>query len=102
MDSHEKVMTIRRWIDPEERISAAETVDFEDERDLNAEVIECESQTVTLLLETAFPHYKQHLTLPLSIVSIGEDKTKYTRNPDKPVEYGRLRLTVHEVRPQAV
>ena len=89
MDSHEKVMTIRRWIHPEERI----TVDFEDE---------CESQTVTLLLETAFPHYKQHLTLPLSIVSIGEDKTKYTRNPDKPVEYGRLRLTVHEVRPQAV
>ena len=98
MDSHEKVMTIRRWIHPEERI----TVDFEDERDLNAEVIECESQTVTLLLETAFPHYKQHLTLPLSIVSIGEDKTKYTRNPDKPVEYGRLRLTVHEGRPQAV
>ena len=51
MDSHEKVMTIRRWIDPEERI----TVDFEDERDLNAEVIECESQTVTLLLETSIP-----------------------------------------------
>ena len=98
MDSHEKVMTIRRWIHPEERI----TVDFEDERDLNAEVIECESQTVTLLLETAFPHYKQHLTLPLSIVASGEDKTKYTRKPDKPVEYGRLRLTVHEVRPQAV
>jgi hypothetical protein len=79
----EKVMTIRRWIDPEERI----TVDFDDERDLNAEVIECEGQTVTLLLETAFPHYKQHLTLPLSMVSIGEDKTKYTRNPDKPVAY---------------
>lgn len=98
MDSAKKVMAIRQWIDPEERI----TVDFEDERDLNAEVIECEGETVTLLLETAFPHYKQQLTLPLSMVSIGEDKTKYTRNPDKPVEYGRLRLTVHEVRPQAM
>lgn len=98
MDSPEKVMTIRRWIDPEARV----TVDFDDERGLNAEVIECEDQTVTLLLETAFPHYKQYLTFPLSMVSIGEDKTKYTRNPDKPVEYGRLRLTVHESRPQAV
>ncbi|MDR4478977.1 MAG: hypothetical protein R3B37_04415 [Nitrospira sp.] len=98
MDSLEKVANIRRWIDPQERI----TVDFEDERDLNAEVIECDSQTVTMLLETAFPHYKQQLTLPLSMISVGEDKGRYTRNPDKPVMYGRLRLTVHEPRPQAV
>lgn len=98
MESLEKAATIRRWIDPEERV----TVDFQDEKDLNAEVIECDGQTVTLLLETAFPHYKQHLTLPLSMVSIGEDKGRYTRNPEKPLEYGRLRITVHESRPQAV
>ncbi len=98
MESLEKAATIRRWIDPEERV----TVDFQDEKDLNAEVIECDGQTVTLLLETAFPHYKQHLTLPLSMVTIGEDKGRYTRNPEKPLEYGRLRITVHESRPQTV
>lgn len=98
MESVEKAANIRRWIDPEERV----TVDFEDEGDLNAEVIECDQQTVTLLLETAFPHYKQHVTLPLSMVSIGEDRSRYTRNPDKPIQYERLRITVHEARPQAV
>ncbi len=36
MESPEKADIIRRWIDPEERV----TVDFENERDLNAEVIE--------------------------------------------------------------
>lgn len=98
MESSGKTAIIRQWIDPEERV----TVDFQDERDLNAEVIECDDQTVTLLLETAFPHYKQHVTLPLSMVSIGEDKGHYTRNPDKPVHYGRLRITVNEARPQTV
>lgn len=98
MESSDKAATIRQWIDPEERV----TVDFQNERNLNAEVIECDGQTVTLLLETAFPHYKQHLTLPLSMVMIGEDKGHYTRNPDKPVQYGRLRITVDEPRPQAV
>ena len=98
MESSEKAEIIRRWIDPQERI----TVDFEDQRDLNAEVVECDGQTVTLLLQTAFPHYKQHLTLPLSMLSVGEDKSHYTRDPDKPLRYGRLRLTVHENRPQTV
>ncbi len=98
MESSDKAATIRQWIDPEERV----TVDFQDERDLNAEVIECDGQTVTLLLETAFPHYKQHLTLPLSMISIGEDKAHYTRNPDKPVQFKRLRIMVTEPRPQTV
>lgn len=98
MEASEKAASIRQWINPDERV----TVDFENERDLNAEVIECDGQTVTLLLETAFPHYKQHLTLPLSMVSVGEDKSHYTRDPDKPPRYGRLRITVHEARPQAV
>ncbi len=98
MESSDKAAAIRQWIDPEERV----TVDFQDERDLNAEVIECDGLTVTLLLETAFPHYRQHLTLPLSMILIGEDKGHYTRNPDKPIQYGRLRITVNEARPQAV
>ena len=96
MESFEKAGLIRPWIDPEERV----TVDFENERDLNGEIIECDGQTVTLLLETAFPHYKQHLMLPLSILSVGEDKAHYTRDPEKPLRYGRLRLTVHENRHQ--
>ncbi|GAB1721909.1 MAG: hypothetical protein GDA65_07105 [Nitrospira sp. CR1.1] len=98
MESLEKAASIRQWINPEERV----TVDFQDEHDLNAEVIECDGQTVTMLLETAFPHYRQHLTLPLSLISIGEDKSHYTRDPDKPVHYGRLLITVHEDRPQTV
>ncbi len=83
MESSEKAEIIRRWIDPQERI----TVDFEDQRDLNAEVVECDGQTVTILLQTAFPHYKQHLTLPLSMLSVGEDKSHYTRDPDKPLQW---------------
>jgi hypothetical protein len=98
MESSEKADIIRRWIDPEERV----TVDFENEGDLNAEVVECDELTVTVVLETAFPHYKQHLTLPLSMLSVGEDKTHYTRDSEKPLRYGRLRLTVHENRPQPV
>ena len=98
MESSEKADMIRPWIDPEERV----TVDFENERGLSAQIVECDGMTVTLLLETAFPHYKQHLTLPLSMLSVGEDKTHYTRDPEKPLRYGRLRLTVHENRPQPV
>jgi len=98
MESSEKAESIRRWIDPEERV----TVDFEDQRDLSAEVVECDGQTVTILIQTAFPHYKQHLTLPLTMVTVGDDKTYYTRDPDKPLRYGRLRLIVHEKRPQTV
>ena len=96
MESLGKAEIIRRWINPEERV----TVDFENVSDLNGEVIECDGQTVTVLLETAFPHYKQHLTLPLSMLSVSEDKTHYARDPEKPLRHGRLRLTVHENRPQ--
>lgn len=98
MESSEKADIIRRWIDPQERV----TVDFENERDLNAEVVECDGLIVTVALETAFPHYKQHLTLPLSMLSVGEDKTHYTRDPETPLRYGRLRLTVRANRPQSV
>ena len=98
MDSAEKAAVIRRWIDPDERV----TVDFENERDLNAEVVDCDDQTVSLVLETAFPHYKQHVTLPLRVLMVGEDKSHYTRDPEKPLRYGRLRLSVDQKRPPTV
>ncbi|WP_447978286.1 hypothetical protein [Candidatus Nitrospira bockiana] len=94
MDNEEKAARIRLWIDPDERI----TVDFEDERDLNAEVTACNREVVDLALETAFPHLRQEITVPLGEVEIGEDHGKYTRDPDKPVQYGRLRLIVHQKR----
>jgi len=98
MQNEEKANIIRKWIDPEERI----TVDFDDERDLNAEVTGCTNEVVDLALETAFPHLRQELTLPLGVVDIGEDQSKYTRDPDRPLQYGRLRLIVHHNRPQMV
>lgn len=98
MDNETKANTIRRWIDPEERV----TVDFEDERDLNAEVTGCNTEVVTLALETAFPHLRQDITIPLGQVELGEDRGKYTRDPEKPVKYGRLRLIINQKRPQAI
>ena len=98
MDNETKAKRIREWIDPEERV----TVDFDDERDLNAEVTGCNAEVVTLALETAFPHLRQDLTIPLGKVDVGEDEAKYTRDPEKPLRYGRLRLTIHQKRPEMV
>jgi hypothetical protein len=98
MDNETKTKTIREWIDPEERV----TVDFDDARDLNAEVTGCTAEVVTLALETTFPHLRQDMTIPLGEVDVGEDGTKYTRDPEKPLRYGRLRLTIHHKRPQVV
>jgi hypothetical protein len=98
MDNEAKAKTIREWIDPEERV----TVDFDDARDLNAEVTDCNAEVVTLALETAFPHLRQDITIPLGEVEVGEDDAKYTRDPEKPLRYSRLRLTIHQKRPQVV
>lgn len=98
MDSETKVDAIRRWIDPDERV----TVDFEDEKNLNAEVTACTTAVVSLALETAFPHLRQNVTIPLGRVEVGEDATKYTRDPEKPLHHGRLRLLIHQKRPQAI
>jgi hypothetical protein len=98
MENDAKASAIRRWIDPDERI----TVDFEDERDLNAEVTECNTEVVSLALETAFPHLRQNTTVPLGEVEVGEDRGKYTRDPEKPLQHGRLRLIIHQKRPQAI
>lgn len=98
MQNEEKAGIIREWIDPDERI----TVDFDDERGLNAEVTGCTDEVIDLALETAFPHLRQELTLPLSVVDVGEDRSRYTRDPERPLKHERLRLIVHHNRPQTV
>ncbi len=96
MENEDKAAAIRRWIDPEERI----TVDFEDEKDLNAVATARTPAIVAFSLETAFPHLRQDLTISLTDVEIGEDTAKYTRDPDKPLRQGRLRLAIRGKRPQ--
>lgn len=89
---------IRPWVHPEERIS----VDFEDAFNLNAAVVDCTAQVVTLRLEAnvlEIPHYYQNVVIPLRLVTVSEDPTRYTRNPDTPLRYGRLKLIVKSKRP---
>jgi hypothetical protein len=96
--NQKKAEAIRPWIHPEERIS----VDFEDAFNLNAEVIDCTTQIVTLRLEASLldiPHYHQNVVIPLRLVTLSEDPTRYTRNPDTPLRYGRLKLIVRKKRP---
>jgi len=93
-----KVETIRAWIDPEERV----TVDFLDEQGLNAVITGCTTEHVDLYLDTRFPHLKQHLCVPMHEVEVGEDRTHYTRDPEKPLHVGRLRLLILRNRPQWV
>ena len=52
--NEQKAAAIRKWIDPEERI----TVQFDDQRDLSAEVTACTDQVVSLSLDTAVPHMR--------------------------------------------
>ncbi len=95
--NQKKAEAIRPWIHPEERIS----VDFEDAFNLNAEVVDCTTQVVTLRLEASvldLPHYHQNVVIPLRLVTISEDPTRYTRNPDAPLRYGRLKLIVRKKR----
>jgi hypothetical protein len=98
MHNNEKFKAIRPWINEQERV----TVDFVNEKDLNAEVIDCTDEVVSLALETAAPHIKQRVTLPLREVDVGEDRTHYTRDPDEPARRGRLRLIVNAERPSGM
>ena len=96
MDTIEKLKTLRQWVDPEELV----TVDFLDEKGLNGVITSCTDDHVELYVDTRFPHMKQHLTVPIEKVEIGEDRTHYTRDPERPLHYGRLRLFVLQNRPQ--
>lgn len=96
MDNTAKAELIGPWIDPNERV----TIDFEDEKNLNGEVTGCNKEVVNLALETAFPHLRQEVAFPLGCVEVGEDSEHYTRDPDRPLRYGRLRLSIDQKRPQ--
>ncbi len=94
----QKEAAIKQWIDPEERI----TVQFDDEGDLSAEVTGCTDQLVSLSLDTAVPHMRQEISLPLSAVEVSEDHAHYTRDPQRPLQRKRLMLIVQGKRPAVV
>ena len=94
----QKAAVIKKWIDPEERV----TVQFDDERDLSAEVTGCNDQLVSLSLDTSVPHMRQEISLPLSSVEVSEDFSHYTRDPERPLKRKRLMLIVQGKRPAVV
>ncbi|HJT19336.1 MAG TPA: hypothetical protein VJ746_02620 [Nitrospira sp.] len=94
----DKTTAIRKWIDPEERV----TVQFDDQRDINAEVTGCNEQLVDLRLDTRVPHLRQDISLPLSDVEVSEDLSHYTRDPDRPLKRKRLMLVVKGKRPPVI
>ena len=98
LENEEKAGEIRQWINPDERV----TVNFADEWNLNAEVIGCTDEIVHLSLETSLPHVKQPVSIPLREVTLAEDPSRYTRDPDRPLRYGRLILTIDRDRPDGL
>jgi hypothetical protein len=97
MTNQEKAKQIAPWINPAERI----TVDFNDMRGLNAEVSGCTDNVVSLIFQEAFPHMKEHVTIPLREVQVEEDPGHYTRDPDAPLQW-RLRLRINQNRPEGL
>ena len=96
--NEQKAAVIKKWIDPDERI----TVQFDDQRDLSAEVTGCTDQLVSLSLDTAVPHMRQEISLPLSSVQVAEDHTHYTRDPERPLQRKRMMLIARGKRPAVV
>ena len=96
--NEQKAALIKKWIDPDERI----TVQFDDQRDLSAEVTGCTDQLVSLSLDTTVPHMRQEISLPLSSVQVAEDHTHYTRDPERPLERKRMMLIARGKRPAVV
>jgi hypothetical protein len=94
----EKAAKIAKWIDPNERI----TVQFDDQRDLSAEVTGCTEHLVSLSLDTAVPHIRQHISLPLNSVEVAEDVSHYTRDPQRPLQRKRMMLIVQGNRPAVI
>ena len=94
----QKAALIKKWINPDERI----TVQFDDQRDLSAEVTGCTDQLVSLSLDTSVPHMRQEISLPLSSVQVAEDHTHYTRDPERPLERKRMMLIARGKRPALV
>ena len=97
-NNKQKAAAIRKWIDPEERI----TVQFDDQRDLSAEVTGVSDQLVSLSLDTAVPHLRQDISLPLSTIKVSKDVSHYTRDPERPLKRERLMLIAQGKRPPVV
>lgn len=98
MTNLEKQKKIIPWINPEERI----TVHFLDAQDLNAEVTGCSDQSVDLAIETHVSHMKQRIAVPLSRMTVSEDPSHYTRDPERPLKHRRLMLAIDEKRPPVI
>ncbi len=98
MSRTDKLALITPWINTEERV----TVQFDDQRDINSEVIACTERLVDVALETAVPHLRQKLSIPLSDVEVSEDPIHYTRDPNKPLQLKRLMLIVKGKRPSII
>lgn len=98
MTNHEKRKNIIPWIDPEERV----TVQFLDERDLNAEVTGTTEELVDLAIETDVPHIKQRVSVPLRLTELSEDLRHYTRDPERPLKHRRLMLIIDQRRPPVI
>ena len=98
LNNQDKAAVIKQWIDPEERV----TVQFDDQRDLSAEVTGCSDQLVFLSFDTAVPHVRQQISVPFSDIELSEDFFHYTRDPDRPLRRKRLMLIVRGNRPAIV
>ena len=98
MSRTDKLALITPWINTEERV----TVQFDDQRDINSEVIACTERLVDVALETTVPHLRQKLSIPLSQIEVSEDPSHYTRDPDKPLQFKRLLLIIKGKRPGIV
>jgi len=98
LSDKEKAAIIKLWVDPDERV----TVQFDDQRDINAEVTGCNEHLVFVSLETTVPHMRQQLSIPLSQLDVSEDLAHYTRDPDRPLKRKRLMLIVKGNRPAVV
>jgi hypothetical protein len=98
MTNEEKVRKIAPWIDPKERV----TVDFLDQRGLNAEITGCSTELVDLSIETHVPHMKQKISVPLSRTNISEDFSHYTRDPERQLKHHRLMLVIDDKRPPII
>jgi len=98
MTNEEKQQCIRPWIDPEERV----TVHFHDAPDLNAQITNCTEHLVDLSIETHVLYLTQNISVPLSQVTVSEDSSHYTRDPERPLQRHRLMLVINEKRPPII
>ena len=98
LSNEDKAAMVKKWIDPEERV----TVQFDDQRDISAEVTGCSDQLVSLSLDTTALHIRQRISVPFSAIELSEDFSHYTRDPERPLRRKRLMLIIQGNRPAVV